>query len=158
MRPGLRPDQRVEVLTPPPGGFPAILRSHLGFCLYKCALRLRGMMDQTLSEYGLISPQFGIMTLLSTEESLSQNDIGQRMGVDKATMVKLIDGLESQGFVKRTPHGEDRRVRLVSLTASGRTAFTKIVSQSRAVELEFTSRLSKDELDTLRNLTGRLLE
>lgn len=151
-------DRSVAVQHPPAGGYSSVLRSHLGFCLYKCAIRLRGLLDQAFNDAGLITPQFGILSILFSNGSLSQNEISQKMGIDKATMVKLIDGLEKPGLVTRTAHATDRRVRIVELTAKGKATFNRLMEKAKKVELGFTERLTNAERETLRQLTSRLLE
>ena len=153
----LTPDRRVVTISPV-GGFPEPLRSHLGFCMYKSALKLRGMLDESFRELGVISPQFGLLTMLLSRGPASQIEIGQCMAIDKATMVKLIDGLETLGYVKRTPDKIDRRAKIVEITVLGSSAQAKMVTKAKTVELKFTERLSAEERETLRKLTARLLE
>jgi DNA-binding MarR family transcriptional regulator len=43
------------------------------------------------------------------------------MGVDRTTMVTLIDDLETKGLVERRPDSKDRRKNVVVLTDAGRT-------------------------------------
>jgi len=121
-------------------------------------MRLRGLLDEAFREEGLITPQFGIISLLISNGPLSQIDIGQTMTVDKATMVKLIDHLEALNLVRRTPHTEDRRIRMVSLTDHGKKTFTVLLAKAKATELEFTSMLTAQERETLRALASRLLD
>lgn len=116
------------------------------------------MLDDSFLEFGLITPQFGILSILVSTGPLSQMEIGQHMIIDKATMVKLIDSLEALGLVERTPHAQDRRVRIVELTAKGKSTFEKLVEKARAAELVFAKNLSADERETLRKLTSRLLD
>lgn len=142
----------------PVGGYPSVLRSHLGFCLYKSAIRLRGLLDEAFLNSGLITPQFGVLSVLLSSGPISQGEISQRMGIDKATMVKLVDGLEQRGLLKRTPDRTDRRVRIVDVTAKGKKTFSQLIKKAREVEARFTSRLSSEERETLRQLTSRLLE
>ncbi len=98
------------------------------------------------------------MAILSSGGPLNQNEIGQQMGIDKATMVKLIDGLEKLQFVRRMSHATDRRVRMVELTSKGAATFGRLLAKAKKVESAFTIRLSLEERDILRKLTSRLLE
>jgi DNA-binding MarR family transcriptional regulator len=148
----------MKPTPPPPGGHSSALRQRLGYCLYKGAMRLRALLDETFREDGLITPQFGIISLLISSGPLSQVDIGQTMTVDKATMVKLIDRLEALNLVRRTPHPEDRRIRMVGLTHHGKKKFEVLLEKAKATEVEFTAMLTSHERETLRSLASRLLD
>lgn len=154
----LQLDKPVPVTSTPPGGYSSALRSHLCFCLYKTAIRLRALLDQSFLDFGLIAPQFGVLSVVENNGPMSQVDISQRMSIDKATMVKLIDGLEARNYVRRTPHPQDRRVRMVEITAAGRTTYSKMFAEAKKIEVDFTARLTNEERTTLHQLTARLLE
>lgn len=155
---GLPFDKPLKPTSLPPGGHSSALRQRLGYCLYKSAMRLRALLDETFREDGLITPQFGIISLLISSGPLSQIDIGQTMTVDKATMVKLIDSLELLNLVRRTPHAEDRRIRMVALTEHGKETFEVLLAKAKAAELIFTAKLTAQERETLRALASRLLD
>ena len=44
------------------------------------------------------------------------------LGVDPPYVTLIVDDLEQRGLVQRTPHPDDRRAKLVALTAAGRAA------------------------------------
>lgn len=133
------------------------LQAYLGYCLYKAALTHRSKLDEALSDYGLIGPQLGLLCLLHSHGTCSQGDLGESMSIDKATMVKLLDGLESQEFVKREGNPHDRRIKDVSLTAHGKKNFEKLLKLREIVEKDFLSVLSGEEEKQLRKILPKLL-
>lgn len=48
--------------------------------------------------------------------------LADRLGADPPYVTLIVDDLEERGLVQRTPHPEDRRAKLVQLTAAGRSA------------------------------------
>ncbi len=48
--------------------------------------------------------------------------LAERLAADPPYVTLMVDDLEGRGLVQRTPHPEDRRAKLVKLTASGRAA------------------------------------
>ena len=48
--------------------------------------------------------------------------LAERLGVDPPYVTLMVDDLEKRGLVQRMPHPEDRRAKLVELTAAGRAA------------------------------------
>lgn len=48
--------------------------------------------------------------------------LAQRLSADPPYVTLMVDDLEKRGLVRRMPHPEDRRAKLVNLTTAGRTA------------------------------------
>jgi DNA-binding MarR family transcriptional regulator len=53
-------------------------------------------------------------------EPLTLGALAERLQADRPYVTLMVDDLEKRGLVKRTPHPEDRRAKLVHLTAAGR--------------------------------------
>ena len=135
------------------------LKTYLGYGLQKSALKLRALLDTHLASlgYDLIAPQCGMLVILKIEGKLSQAELGQFLAMDKATMVRMIDGLEEAGLVKRVPSKVDRRVNALALTETGRKSVTKILKIRARCENEFLSPLTKAERARLLELITKLL-
>ncbi|MNS82337.1 Transcriptional regulator SlyA [compost metagenome] len=134
------------------------LKEFFGYCFYKAALRLRALHTEALSQHGLIPPHMGILYILKkSDDGMNQITLGDELGIDKATMVKLIDQLEALKLVERTPHPEDRRVKLIKLTKKGsekQEALHKIARQNEKV---FLAALSEDERNSIRGIVCKLV-
>ncbi len=63
--------------------------------------------------------------------------MAERMGVDKSTLSRTMDGLVEKKLVTRTPHPEDRRSLLVSLTLKGQ----QICDQLNRVNNDYIKRV-----------------
>jgi len=90
-----------------------------------------------------------------TEGPLTLRDIAEFTGVDAPYATLIVDNLEARGLVERTPHPDDRRRKLVTLTPAGREAAahaSHIISQPPA---GFTQ-LTDAELTLLESLLARL--
>jgi DNA-binding MarR family transcriptional regulator len=55
-------------------------------------------------------------------EPLTLRALAERLAADPPYATLIVDDLEQRGLVRRTPHPDDRRAKLVALTAAGRTA------------------------------------
>ena len=56
------------------------------------------------------------------ERPLTLRALADRLAADPAYVTLMVDDLEERGLVQRLPHPEDRRAKLVQLTAAGRAA------------------------------------
>lgn len=139
-----------------PGVHPA-LKVYFGYCLTKAALKHKSMLAQELSKFKVVGPQLGIMKLLQIMGPTSQISLGQDMHVDKASMVKFIDGLEKQKFVRRVTDKKDRRIKLVELTEKGAKTLEILAEIRKQVEDEFLSPLTKKEKEALKEIISKLV-
>jgi MarR family transcriptional regulator for hemolysin len=133
------------------------LTTYIGYCLHKVALKMRASLDARVSEYGLVSPQYGMLIILDIEGSITQMELGQYMAMDKATMVRMIDGLEELGFVKRSQSDTDRRAKHLELTAAGRKMVSALQKVRGEAEKEFLKPISAEERSQLHGIVLKLM-
>jgi DNA-binding MarR family transcriptional regulator len=135
-----------------------VMEKHLGYCLYKAALKFRVMIDTMMADEGLIAPQFGILNILNAADGLNQIGLGVQMGIDKATIVKLIDGLEKAGYVVRVSSESDRREKFLKVTPRGLKFLDQINPRMKALETEFLKPLSAEEKKVLLTAVPKLMK
>jgi DNA-binding MarR family transcriptional regulator len=143
---------------------PASLQGRLGAVLGWAAENAQEVADRALEPLGLSVKHFGVMTFLrhQTEPdpergSLSQQAIGERLRIDRTTMVALIDDLERARYVKRERNPDDRRAYVITLTTAGRRAQARAEEAVDTHALTFFGRLSEDERQELHRLLERLI-
>ncbi len=78
-------------------------------------------LDQYLFRHGLLQGRWWVMILLMREENftLTPSALAEKAGVSRATMTRLIDGLERDDLVIREFDENDRRSFSVTLTQIG---------------------------------------
>ncbi len=90
---------------------------------------------------------FSLLCLVRFNAGIAQIDLGTHLGVDKASIVALLDRLERAGLIERRRSTRDRRRQGISLTPSGEAEFESLMSQVRQLERHMSSRFNKQELD-----------
>ncbi len=135
-----------------------VLEKHLGYCLYKVALKFRSIIDTHLLSVGLVAPQFGVLNILKESDGLNQVSLGLQMGIDKATIVKLIDGLEKLHYVVRVISESDRREKYLQITPRGRKFLDHIAPEIRKLEAEFLEPLTIEEKKLLLGAIPKLIK
>lgn len=91
-------------------------------------------------------------------DALSQQDLCRLTGMDRTTMVAVLDDLERLGYARREPSLTDRRKHVVMPTDAGRSALTEAAVLLRNAEVAFLSPLSAAERKQLNALVARLAE
>jgi DNA-binding MarR family transcriptional regulator len=133
------------------------LADHFGYCFIKASLRLRSRVNIALDKIGICGIHMSVLALLQARGTTTQSQLGESMGVDKATMVKLIDELEALRMVVRVVHSEDRRSRILQVTTRGSSALERATAISHEVIADFLSPLSSEDQATLRRTIPMLL-
>jgi DNA-binding MarR family transcriptional regulator len=92
----------------------------LGYLLKQAHQRFLILATEAIAPLGIDTRQWAVLNYLTEERGYSQGEVAQRLGVDRTTMVALVDELQHKGLVAREPHPEDRRKNRVELTLEGR--------------------------------------
>jgi DNA-binding MarR family transcriptional regulator len=90
-----------------------------------------------------------LLQVLSSNQSASQTELAASIGIDKATIVSLIDAAESSGWIQRSRDPRDRRRHVLILTDEGKAAVKQLRQQTRSHEKKFRARFSDKELNDL---------
>lgn len=80
------------------------------------------------------------------DQPLSQTELAQRLAVEGATMVAMVDRLAEAGLLVREPSGTDRRVNLVVLTKAGNQLYSKVKAEADAFSKELLATVDKSKL------------
>ena len=131
-----------------------------------------GHTDRNLSDHNISHGRFGVMMLLwrsvqPRAATLSGADgcndgprtpaeLADAAGVTRATMTGLIDTLERDGFVKREPDTNDRRMMSVRLTPAGERFMGGYLPRHFQAIASLMSPLSETERKTLVRLLGKV--
>ena len=112
---------------------------------------------EAFESLGLTPALFALLNVLGAREGAMQQQIGAEMGIDRSTMVVLIDELEAKHLAKRRPHPSDRRAREVAITARGQEILQRARSLALQVEGEVLRGLPIKERNELIALLRRAL-
>jgi len=88
----------------------------LGFLVADIARLLRRSMDRRLQSLGLTQAQWRAIVHLSRGEGVTQAALAESLEIAPITLTRLIDRMESAGWVERRTHPQDRRAVQLYLT------------------------------------------
>lgn len=113
----------------------------LGYLLKHVHVMLEERTDGALHQFGLNARDLGVLRVIAGGDQTSQQDVAGTLGVDRTSMVALLDALEAKGIISRRPSELDRRRNLVELTESGRDLFTRAEAAALEAEDRVTAQL-----------------
>jgi DNA-binding MarR family transcriptional regulator len=133
----------------------------LNFLMNRAAHILREAMDAEAAAHGITIRGQVVLTALVQQppnaKPVTQLALSTALGLDKTTMTAVIDKLEAQGLLVRTPDPHDRRARIPVPTPAGRELQAKLYHQLTQVEESMMAELSLTERDQLRDMLRRLV-
>jgi DNA-binding MarR family transcriptional regulator len=90
---------------------------------------------------------FSLLMLAQCNPGICQIDLGKHLGVDKASMVALLDRLERAGVIERRRSTRDRRRQGIFLTVAGGRELEGLMRSVRRLERQMASRYTRAELE-----------
>lgn len=130
------------------------LDEQVGFLLRRANQRHLAIFAKAIPD--LTPPQFAALARLAEIGETSQNQLGQMIAMDAATIKGVIDRLKARGLVELSEHDSDRRRLVVRLTAEGRTTIGGLLTLGREISDETLAPLSAREAATLLRLLSKL--
>jgi MarR family transcriptional regulator for hemolysin len=111
-----------------------------------------------LGSVGLTPALFAVLNVVGARAGAIQQELGSVLGIDRSTMVSLIDQLESEGLAKRRPSATDRRAREVVITPKGKRLLERARGLISDVEDEVLAGLTAPQRDELVTLLRHVLD
>lgn len=78
------------------------------------------IVEQGLMAFGITPQQFALMMIVDRNPGSRQSLLARARGLDKSTLVPMIDRLERDGLLERRPLPTDRRIKTIWITERGR--------------------------------------
>jgi DNA-binding MarR family transcriptional regulator len=129
----------------------------LGYLFKHAGMLMSECNDAALKPFGIDSRELGVLIVIDSYEPASQQQVAERIGVDRTTMVAMLDALEAKGLLSRRPDAEDRRRNVVELTPVGHDILGRATTASDTAEAQLLAPLSPEEAAQLRELLGRVV-
>lgn len=133
---------------------PAVSVWH-AFLLRKVSQRVTAMAEDMLSPFGLTLRHFGVLSAVEAEPGQNQRGVGERLRIDRTTVVAVTDDLEGMELLERR-RGSDRRTFELYLTDIGLARLASLKRLMAAVHNQFLANLSEAEQDILRDILTKL--
>jgi DNA-binding MarR family transcriptional regulator len=115
-------DRPRPIPSPPP----ANEGDGIGFLLSQVGSHNAARFADRLEPLGFKPAHVGVLGVIRQADGLSQQALGERIGMFASRLVGLIDELEKRGLVERRNSPTDRRSYALYLTPAGRAALEQI--------------------------------
>ena len=121
----------------------------LGYLLRRAQGAMHRDFMAAVAEFALTQKQVATLWLIQANPGVSQVEVAATLGMDRATMMSLIDRLEDRGFVIRKRSSTDRRRQELYLTPAGQSTLRKCKTRIAEHEERFGALFTSAELQSL---------
>src|SRR3954463_12872301 len=114
--------------------------------------------SEELGHANVTPVQYSVLTALSIRGEQDQQTLADEIGIDRTNVAEVLSRLEAKKLVRRKENPADRRARLASLTAKGRTLMTSLFPAMQRSQDRLLAPLTQKERDLFMATLVRLIE
>jgi DNA-binding MarR family transcriptional regulator len=113
---------------------------------------------ETFNDLGLTQKQVSVLWLVDDHPDISQTDLAQRMRMDRATTMAIVNRLQARRYLVRGKSASDGRKQTLNLTDAGRAGLAVAKDAIAQHERWLKSRFSDREVEQLIEMLARIHE
>jgi MarR family transcriptional regulator, transcriptional regulator for hemolysin len=123
------------------------LEERFSDALHSTSRAWRQAVDRRLKYLGVSQASWMTIAIAAKANSpLSQSELADRLGVEGATMVSMVDRLVKAGLVVREASATDRRIKRVVLTPAGLAVYEKVKTQATTLRKQLLAKVDAKKL------------
>jgi DNA-binding MarR family transcriptional regulator len=113
---------------------------------------------ETFTDLGLTQKQVSVLWLVDDRPGIAQIDVGQRLQMDRATTMTIVNRLQGREYLRRERSEIDGRKQALHLTDTGRKALGKAKACIAQHEAWLKERFTRAEVEKLVEMLARIHE
>lgn len=135
-------------------------QTSVGYWLCTSAHAMQRALNEQLAPLGVTFRQWQVLAWLAIEGSLAQSELAERMQIEPATLVTVLDRMEQHSWIVRAPCPGDRRKKLVRATEKAEPIWEESIACAQRTRDEAIKDFSPQEreqlFDYLQRIQGNL--
>ena len=131
---------------------------NLYWMLLQVAFRAKHGLMRLAEEHDLTVVQLHTLCIMNPKEAIPMSTISCALLCDASNVTGIVDRLLTQNYIKREEKPEDRRVKMITLTASGEALRYQILGALSEYELPEFKRLDTEQSAQLKSLLKIILQ
>ena len=155
-----RQKETLTITTPHVAGDEDIgeIRNIVGFHIRLAHGAVYRHFTESFAHLELTQKQVSVLWLVDDHPDIAQTNLAQRMRMDRATTMAIVNRLEGKGYLARSKSSNDGRKQALNLTAPGRKALSTAKRAIQQHEQWLKSRFNEREVSKLIELLSRIHE
>ncbi|WP_371746664.1 MarR family winged helix-turn-helix transcriptional regulator [Shinella sp. H4-D48] len=108
--------------------------------------KMRALFDARVKERGLTLPRARALMILGRGSQLNQRELADELDIETPTLVRLLDGMEKQGFIARQSVEGDRRAKQIVMTPHGARMAGEVLDLARSLRADVLADISTADM------------
>lgn len=108
--------------------------------------KMRALFDARVKERGLTLPRARALMILGRGSQLNQRELADELDIETPTLVRLLDGMEKQGFIERQSVEGDRRAKQIVMTPHGARMAGEVLDLARSLRADVLADISNADM------------
>jgi DNA-binding MarR family transcriptional regulator len=128
----------------------------LGYAIKLAQVRAYDLLFHMYGPDTLTPARMTALSMISMEPAINQSALASRLGITRASVVKVIDALETLRYIARESIKGNRRSYALMLTPAGQARLREFAEQAKGFEERLASQLTSSERRKLIQLLGKV--
>jgi DNA-binding MarR family transcriptional regulator len=121
-----------------------VLNDRLGYFIRRAQVWIFQDVMRAFATIDIRPAQYSVLVVIEANPGLSQSDIAEFLGIERARLVRLLDRLERRGYTERRPSPHDRRSHALHLTREGQRILKRIDALAASHEARLAAKLGPE--------------
>ncbi|MCS5421372.1 MULTISPECIES: MarR family winged helix-turn-helix transcriptional regulator [Psychrilyobacter] len=130
----------------------------VGFITNKASKKIADVFNEKLSAHEITRVQWTALYFLGKWEYINQSELAEKMDIKKSTIVRLVDRMEKEGYVRRKKDIKDRRITYICLTELGKKLRKELLPFGEEFSKLITRDISHEEIEIFKKVLNKLVE
>ncbi len=131
--------------------------SSAGYLANHMARLFEQALSDAIRSFDLSPGQFPTLLALRNRDGQTQAELVREVDVEQATLALTLKRMERDGLIRREPHPDDSRAKLIFLTPKAKSLETRATAAAAAVNARALEGLSRAEADQFLSLMARVI-
>ncbi|MDR1547338.1 MAG: MarR family transcriptional regulator [Hungatella sp.] len=130
----------------------------IAFVTCKGAKDLADSLEKRLNNFNITRSQWIALYYIKNNDMITQRQLADKMSLKEPSVVRLIDKMERYGWVNRISGNDDKRMKFLILTDSGKEIETAMLDVAEKFKSDVLNGISFEDLDVFKSTLNKMLE
>lgn len=129
----------------------------IAFVTCKGAKDLADSLEKRLNHYNITRSQWIALYYIKNNNMITQKQLADKMSLKEPSVVRLLDKMELYGWVNRISSNDDKRMKFLALTDSGKEIETAMLDVAEKFKSDVLNGISLEDLDVFKATLNKML-
>jgi DNA-binding MarR family transcriptional regulator len=129
----------------------------IAFVTCKGAKDLADTLEKRLNNFNITRSQWIALYYIENNNMITQKQLADKMSLKEPSVVRLLDKMELYGWVNRISSNDDKRMKFLMLTDSGREIETAMLDVAEKFKSDVLNGISHEDLDVFKSTLNKML-